>query len=148
MSKTFSINTLINATPTKVWQTLTNHATMAQWLGEPDMEIEVDTDWQVGSPFKITGFHHVRFENKGRVTSFETERKAGFTHLSSISGLPDKPESYSTITFSLEPVSDDTRLQLDIENFPTMSIRKHLEFYWRATLGFIKDKAEKESANN
>lgn len=144
MNHILLLNITINATLSKVWQILTNHAIMAEWLGEPDMEIEVHTTWQVGSPIIIRGFHHVRFENTGRVTSFVTERKASFTHLSSISGLPDKPESYSTITFTLEPAGNDTVLALSIENFPTGNIRKHLEFYWRATIVTIKDRAEKK----
>lgn len=142
MSRIFSINTLINATPTKVWQTLTDYRIMVQWLGEPDMEIKVHTNWQVGRPIIIKGFHHVRFENKGIVLTFDKERKLGFTHLSSVSNLPDIPENYSTLIFTLEPFATATLLSLTIENFPTESIQKHLEFYWRTTLLTIKNKVE------
>lgn len=142
MSKLFSINTLINTTPTKVWQTLTNPEIMVQWLGEPDMQIEVQATWQVGSPITITGFHHIRFENKGIVLIFDKERKLSFTHLSSVSNLPDIPENYSTLIFTLEPFATATLLSLTIENFPTESIQKHLEFYWRTTLVTIKNKSE------
>ncbi len=115
---------------------------MIEWLGEPDMEIEVDTSWQINSPIIIKGFHHARFENKGLVLTFDKERTLSFTHLDSISRLPDAPESYSTLTFTLAPVGNATQLMLIIENFPTVSIQKHLEFYWRTTLLAIKDKIE------
>jgi hypothetical protein len=72
----------------------------------------------------------------------DKERKLSFTHLSSVSKLPDIPESYSTLTFILEPIDNITHLKLNIDNFPTESIRKHLEFYWRTTLVILKDKAE------
>lgn len=143
MSDSFSTNITINITPAKVWQVLTDPKIMTQWLGDPDMEIEVQTTWQINSPILIKGFHHVQFKNKGIVLAFEKERKLSFTHLSSLSRLPDIPESYSTLTFILEPGDDDTHLMLNIENFPTESIRKHLEFYWRTTLITIKDKVEK-----
>jgi uncharacterized protein YndB with AHSA1/START domain len=143
MTNSFSTRTIINASPTKVWQTLTNTEVMSQWLGDPDMEIEVQTIWQVNAPIIIKGFHHVQFGNKGIVLAFEKERKLSFTHLSSVSRLPDIPESYSTLTFILEPGDNGTHLMLNIENFPTESIRKHLEFYWRTTLITIKDKVEK-----
>lgn len=144
MADYFSTNITINSTPTKVWQTLTDPEIMTQWLGEPDMEVEVHTTWQINSPIIITGFHHVKFENKGIVLAFDQERKLSFTHLSSVSKLHDLPENYSTLTFILEPVSNDTLLTLNIENFPTESIRKHLEFYWKTTLVTIKDKVEKK----
>lgn len=142
MTNSFSTNITIIASPTKVWQTITNPKTIPQWLGEPDMEIEVQTTWQVGSPITITGFHHVRFENKGLVLVFDNERKLSFTHLSSVSNLPEIPENYSKLIFTLEPSSIATLLSLTIENFPTESIQKHLEFYWKTTLVTIKNKVE------
>jgi uncharacterized protein YndB with AHSA1/START domain len=142
MTASFSTSVTINANSTKVWQTLTNPETMTQWLGESDMEIEVHTNWQINSPIIIKGFHHVKFENKGIVLVFDEERKLSFTHLSSVSRLPDISESYSILTFTLEPIDNDTHLTLNIENFPTESIRKHLEFYWRTTLVTIKNLVE------
>ena len=140
MADYFSTNITINSTPTKVWQTLTDHELMVQWLGDPDMEIEVKTTWQINTPIIIKGFHHVKFENTGIVLAFDKERKLSFTHLSSVSRLPDIPENYSTLTFTLKPISNATHLTLKIENFPTESIRKHLEFYWRTTIITIKNK--------
>lgn len=142
MTDSFSTNTTINASPAQVWKTLTTLETMTQWLGDPDMAIEVQTTWQINTPIIIKGFHHVQFENKGLILVFDKERKLSFTHLDSISKLPDIPESYSTLTFNLEPMGNETILSLIIENFPTESIRKHLEFYWRTTLVMIKNKAE------
>ncbi|GAB3521685.1 SRPBCC family protein [Emticicia fontis] len=142
MTDSFSTNITINTTPAKVWQTLTDIELIIQWLGDPDMNLEVSTNWQVDSPIIIKGFHHAQFENKGRVLAFDVERKLSYSHLDSISKLPDIPESYSILTFTLEPTDTQTILALTIENFPTESIRKHLEFYWRTTLVTIKNKVE------
>ena len=142
MLNIFSTSITINAAPTEVWQTLTNPEIMIQWLGDPEMEIEVLTNWEVNNPIIIKGFHHIKFENKGIVLVFNKERKLSFTHLSSVSKLPDIPESYSTLSFTIEPIGNITQLLLNIENFPTESIRRHLEFYWKTTLVTIKNKAE------
>jgi uncharacterized protein YndB with AHSA1/START domain len=143
MPDNFSRSITINASPSKVWQTLTNPGIITQWMGDAAMNLEVQTNWQVGSPITIKGFHHVSFENKGIVLVFEEESTLSYSHLDSISNLPDAPENYSTLTFTLEPLNSNTLLTLNLENFPTESIRKHLEFYWKTTLFFIKNKAEK-----
>jgi hypothetical protein len=48
---------------TIVWPTLTDPDLMKQWMGEPTMEIEITTDWKIGNPIIITGFHPIKFEN-------------------------------------------------------------------------------------
>jgi hypothetical protein len=115
---------------------------VTQWSGEPEMKIEVVTDWKINSPIIIRGFHHIRFENKGTVLQFDREKKLSYSHLSSVSRLPDKPENYSILEFNLTPSGKQTLLELIISNFPTETIRKHLEFYWRTTVVKIKRMAE------
>lgn len=142
MNGTFTTNVLIDATPNEVWSTLTETQRMKEWIAEPDMNIEVVTDWKLESTITIRGFHHANFENKGTILSFDKGKKLKYSHLSSLSRLPDRWENYSIIEFTLEPIADHTQLTLDISNFPTESIRKHLEFYWRSTIVLIKTKAE------
>ena len=40
------------------------------------------------------------------------------------------------------PTDQQTQLTATIENFPTETIRKHLGFYWRATIVMIKKAVE------
>jgi uncharacterized protein YndB with AHSA1/START domain len=42
---------VIGAAPTAVWQALTEPALMRQWMGEPEMQIAIDTAWTLGGPF-------------------------------------------------------------------------------------------------
>ncbi len=102
------------------------------------MDIEVLTDWVVGEPILIKGLHHTRFENKGTVLQFKPVKIIQYNHLSSVSQLPDEKENYSTLTFLLTPDKERTILKLEIENFPTESIYKHLEFYWQGTIFILK----------
>jgi hypothetical protein len=111
-------------------------------MGEPEMQIEIETNWKLNSPIIIRGYHHVRFENRGVVLEFEKDKRLCYTHLSSVSRLPDIPENYSKLLFTLKEGPTATELTVTVENFPTESIQKHLEFYWRGTLTRIKAVAE------
>jgi uncharacterized protein YndB with AHSA1/START domain len=145
MTENFSTTIIINANSNEVWKILTDPELMIKWIGEGELEIEIQTTWQVTSPILIRGFHHVRFENKGTVLHFNPEKQLTYTHLSSLSRLPDKPENYSILEFILITSEGNTRLTLHISNFPTLTIRKHLEFYWRGTLPKIKEISERKN---
>lgn len=129
----------IHARPESVWAALTEPAQMIRWMGDPEMRLEVETDWLPGSPVIIRGFHHVLFENRGTVLTAEKNRRLEYTHLSSVSRLPDIPENQTVFSFLLTPEKEHTTLVLSLRNFPTESIRKHLEFYWLATLEILKE---------
>ena len=144
MTDQFSTTVTINSEPLKVWTVLTNPELMTKWMGEPEMKVEVLTDWKINSPIFIRGFHHVQFENKGIVLQYEKGKMLSYSHLSSVSRLPNKPENYSILEFILTPVDKNTQLTLNITNFPTEIIRKHLEFYWRTTIITIKKSVEKQ----
>jgi uncharacterized protein YndB with AHSA1/START domain len=133
---------VINAPPWVVWESLTRAERMKEWMGEPEMKIEVETDWEVGGPIVVRGFHHARFKNTGVVLELEAPKRLRYTHLSSLSRLPDKPESYTTFEFRLDPVGDFTSLTLVVTGFPTETIFKHLQFYWSGTLEILKQHAE------
>lgn len=135
-------STLINAVPAKVWKYLTDPDLMRSWMGEPEMKIEVLTDWVVGDPVIIKGFHHAAFENKGTVMAFDPHRVLQYSHFSSVSRLPDTAENYSIITFLLTPVEGQTSLTIRVENFPTETIYRHLAFYWRGILVLLKQHIE------
>jgi uncharacterized protein YndB with AHSA1/START domain len=128
----------IRALPAIVWNALTEPAVMIQWMGEPEMQIDIQTDWKVGSQVIVSGIHHGKFVNRGVVLENELHRKLVYTHLSSVSRLPDLPKNYVTYTFTLEPKEGATLLTVRMNNFPTESIYKHLEFYWGTTLLIIK----------
>lgn len=147
MTDKFSTSVIINSEPSNVWTTLTDIGLMSKWLGDPEMNIKVETDWKIDSPIFIRGFHHINFVNKGTVLEYDKEKKLSFTHLSSVSRLADKKENYTILEFILTLIDKQTQLALNIENFPTETIRKHLEFYWRTTVLTIKKQIEDETTN-
>lgn len=135
----------INAPSAVVWETLTNPELMKKWMSET--EINIITDWRVGNPMMIRGIlHRVKFENKGTVLQFKPEKILQYTHLSSLSRLPDKPENYTILEFSLTPINNRTKLAFTASNFPTESIYKHFAFYWNVTLELLKRMIEKKDS--
>lgn len=132
----------VNVPTHKVWAALTEPARMKGWMANPADGIDFDifTDWMVGGSILIRGqLHGLAFENRGTVLQFEPERALRYSHLSSISRLPDVPASYSVIAFELAPVGEQTKLTLSLSNFPTEAIYKHLVFYWNMVLGRLRD---------
>jgi hypothetical protein len=79
------------------------------------------------------------------VLQFEPHRLLVYTHCSSVSRLPDAPESDTVFTFTLRPAEGGTALTLHIHNFPTESIYKHLALYWPVTLEELKACAEAQT---
>ncbi len=104
------------------------------------MGIEIFTDWKVGGQIIVNGNHNnVDFENKGTVLQFEPNSILRGCHLSSVSRLPDKGENYTVIEFRLARTEEDsTSLIIMTSNFPSESIFKHWEFYWRVTIEVVK----------
>ena len=90
MTDQFLTTVTINSEPLKVWTVLTNPELMTKWMGESEMKAEVHTDWKINSPIFIRGFHHVKFENKGIVLQYDKGKMLSYSHLSSVSRLPDR----------------------------------------------------------
>lgn len=134
---------LIDAPSSKVWEYLTTPGLMKEWMGDPEMNIEIITDWKVGGSFIIKGFHHLQFENKGTLLQFEEEKVFQYEYLSSLSNLDDIPENHTIITFTLVPKAGKTELTVEAKNFPTEEIYKHLEFYWNGTPFILKQEIDK-----
>lgn len=143
MNKKVERSVLINASASKVWACLTDPNLMKEWMGEPGMHLEISTNWIVGTPISIKGFHHAYFENKGTIMQFDPQKIIQYSHWSSLSHLPDTKENYTNITFLLSPDEEKILLKVRIENFPTASIYQHLNFYWRGTMKVLKDIAER-----
>jgi len=133
----------IHAPAAKIWATLTEAAMAKQWMS-PDSPIYMFTDWKAGSPVIIRGpWYKTYFEAKGTVLHYDPPYKLAYTHLSSLSRLPDEVSSYTLLTFTLATlIEDTTTLSLTISNFPTEAIYHHMNFYWGVALQLLKKQVE------
>ena len=129
---------VISASPELVWRTLTDKTEMLRWMGDEELDIQVDVIWEEGRPIRISGFHHEQFINTGTVLKVEKPYLLSYTQLSSVSNLPDVPESYNILIFTLKPIENGTELTVTVRQFPTETIFFHLQLYWKPTLMVIK----------
>ncbi len=143
MQQEIKNTTVIDAPVSIVWENLTNPKRMKLWMGEPEMNLEIISSWKAGQPIIIKGFHHVKFENKGKLLTKEVNRILKYNYISSISRLTDQPENYTVVEFQLIPMENRTNLILTLSNFPTESIFRHVDFYWKGTIKILKDSIEK-----
>lgn len=136
---------IINSSLAEVWESLTQPDQMKQWMSESD--IKVTTDWAPGHVFRIEGeLHGAAFVNTGTVLRFEKEKVLSYSHLSSISGLPNKIENYTIFEFNLVLQAHQAFLTFYARVFPTETIYKHLAFYWPVALEELKKFTEKKHA--
>lgn len=127
----------INAPACKVWEVLTDTRSFSQWLS--DGQVEVTTDWQIGSPITFHGkWHRTHYKDKGIVVAFTPCRDLQYTYLSRLSRLKDVPENYSLIEFKLVEESGRTTLTFIQSNFPGLASYEHSNFYWSGTLQILK----------
>lgn len=129
----------IDASVTDVWDALTRPELMKSWMADSDLEIV--TTWEEGTPIVINVrevSHKAGFKNSGVVLQFAKERILEYSHLSSLSQLPDQDENNTIIRFTLQQQENHTLLELNLRNFPTESIYKHIDFYWTITLDVLK----------
>jgi uncharacterized protein YndB with AHSA1/START domain len=133
----------VHASASTVWNALTNAGIVRQWMAEPEMELEVITDWKEGSSIVMRGFHHTKFENRGTILRIAPEEIIRYSYLSSLSRLPDKQENYTIVEFQLTPLENQTTLTFTACNFPTEAILRHVDFYWGTTIEILKELIEK-----
>ena len=132
---TAKATTTINAPVSKVWQALVNPETIKQYL----FNTEVISDWKEGSPIIYRGeWEGKPFEDKGKILKIEPEKQLMSTHWSPLSGVPDTPENYHTVTYTLSGKGDSTDVTITQDNNASEQEKEHSEQNWRTVLDGMK----------
>lgn len=125
----------INAPLANVWDALVNPELIKQYM----FGTTVVSDWNVGSPIVWKGeWQGKAYEDKGVLLQLEPERLIQYSHFSPLSGLPDTPEQYHTITIALSEEGTHTIVSLAQDNNATEEDREHSEATWGMMLANIK----------
>ena len=132
-------STTIRAPASKVWEALTKPELIKQYL----FGSEVVTDWQVGSPIYYRGEWEGRsYEDKGTVLEVQRERRLVSTHWSPLSGVPDTPENYHTVTYLLAEHDGSTDVTIRQDNNASEDEKAHSEQNWQTVLAGLKKLVE------
>jgi uncharacterized protein YndB with AHSA1/START domain len=135
----------IAASRDRVWKALTSPSEIKRYFFGTDAR----SDWKPGSDITWSGeWDGKPYEDKGTVLESNPERLLRYTHFSPLSGEPDAPENYHTVTIALsdaaEPLappkssSTSTRLVLTQDNNRTDEAREHSERSWTMVLTGLK----------
>lgn len=137
MNDTFTAQatTTIHAPVSKVWQALVNPEIIKQYLFNTD----VISDWKEGGNIIYRGeWQGKPFEDKGKILKIEPEKVLMSTHWSPLSGVPDIPENYHTVAYTLSDKGDSTEVTITQDNNASEEEKEHSEQNWRVVLDGMK----------
>jgi uncharacterized protein YndB with AHSA1/START domain len=130
----------INAPSGKIWNALVQREAIKQYM----FGTTVVTDWREGSPIVWKGeWQGKPYEDKGVILQFKPGRTLQYSHFSPLSGVPDTPDNYHTVTIELSAEQNHTRVSLAQDNNASEEERQHSEKNWAMMLSALKAFVEK-----
>src|ERR1700722_1454680 len=125
----------IHAPIAKVWDALVNPETIKQYMFGTD----VVSGWKEGDPIVWKGtWEGKKYEDKGVILKLEPGRTLQYSHFSPMSGLPDTPQNYHTVTIQLTGEGNQTLVSLSQDKNSTEKEREHSEKQWGMMLSSMK----------
>ncbi|GAA4287465.1 SRPBCC domain-containing protein [Georgenia daeguensis] len=129
----------IDALPRTVWTVLTSPELSRHVM----FGASVASDYVPGSRITFTGeWEGKPFQDHGEIVEIEEPRLLRYTHFSPLTGEPDVPENYHTLTWTLEETAHGTRVTLTQDNNPTEEAAQHSTENWQRALAGLKQAAE------
>jgi len=120
----------------RVWRALVTPRDIKRYM----FGTNVESTWKVDSPIAWQGeWEGKPYRDKGVIKAIQPERRLQYTHYSALSGLPDVPENYHTVTIELESQNGGTRVTLSQDNNPSDEARKRSENNWDTMLASLKE---------
>ncbi len=131
---------IFNVPVAKVWDALTNPEMIKQYMFGTDAV----SDWKEGSSIVWKGeWQGKKYQDKGVILQLKPKQMIQYTHFSPLSGQPDVPENYHTVTVELSTDGAQTIVSLSQDNNPTEQDREHSEKNWKMMLEGLKELLEK-----
>lgn len=104
---------ILDAPVARVWDALTKPEYTWKYMYECD----AFSDWKKGSPLIWKGHKDGKVYVKGYIVEADPERLLRFTTFGADSKLPDIPANYSTVTYTLTPEGEKTKLTVTDGDF-------------------------------
>jgi len=129
----------IDAGPEQVWNALIDPDAIKEYM----FGSHVDTDWKPGSSIVWKGEYEGRsYEDKGEVLEVEANQRLRVIHFSPLSGQPDVPANYHTLTYELTARGSTTHVTLSQDNNTSAEELKHSSANWQSVLDGLKSYVE------
>jgi uncharacterized protein YndB with AHSA1/START domain len=137
------VSIIIDASPSKVWESLTTPELIKQYFFGTNAE----SDWKVGSPITFKGsWQGKEYIDKGVILDSIPNKLFRYTYWGSMSGIEDKPENYVNITYNISETPNGTMLEITQDNIPDEKMKEHSEGNWRKVLEELKNLLEGKPA--
>lgn len=125
----------LDADAERVWRALVDPEAIRRYM----FGTNVLSDWKQGSQIVWKGEWEGRdYEDHGVIRELTPPRRLSYTHFSPLSGQPDVPENYHTVTIELAPSGAGTHVRLTQDNNPTEEAREHSRKNWSMMLEGLK----------
>ena len=129
----------IQSPASKVWNALVDPKAIQQYM----FGTNAVSDWGEGSPIVWKGeWQGKPYEDRGVILQLKPGSMLQYSHFSPLSGLPETPENYHTVTIELADEGDRIRLSLSQDNNATEEDALHSSQNWMMMLTSLKKHLE------
>lgn len=139
MSETARASIRINADRATVWRALTDPETISRFM----FGTRVETDWQEGSPIVYRGeWDGAPYEDRGTLLEVVPDDRLVSTYYSPLSGKPDLPENYQTVSYLLSTEGDGTLVTVTQDGCADTAEAERMSGNWGMTLESLRSVVE------
>jgi uncharacterized protein YndB with AHSA1/START domain len=132
--------TTIKASPDRVWEALTDPKMIKEYM----FGTTVTSDWKKGNKITWKGeMNGKAYEDRGEILQVVPKKELKYSHFSPLSGQPDKPENYHTVSITLKSEEGKTEVILTQDKNRSEKERGEAEKNWNAMLASLKRLLEK-----
>jgi uncharacterized protein YndB with AHSA1/START domain len=136
----FSSSITINAPASRVWQVVTDPASMREALN-----VELITEWKINGPISyVHNYEGEEWTDKGVLLELEEPRRMKFTYFPAITEIPEIPENYQIITGTITDEGERSVLHITAENIKDEFFVKRATEIWSEVLLNLKNQAESQ----
>lgn len=139
MSETARTSLPIAAGRDAIWHAVTDPDTIARYL----YGTRVTTDWQAGSPITYRGeWEGTPYEDKGTILEIVPGERLVTSYYSPLSGKPDVPDSYQTVSYLLADDGDRTLVTITQDGCTDRAEADRMSANWASILESLRSVAE------
>ncbi len=119
-----------------VWDALVNPEKIKVYL----FGTKTTSDWTIGSQIVFEGeYEGQNYRDKGVITTFLPFQVFQYSYWTEFSGLEDKQENYSLITFKIQEKESFSVLEVTQEGFPSEQAAEHSSAAWKNILEKLRN---------
>lgn len=125
----------INVSPEKVWEAIVDPELVKQYF----FGTEILSGWEPGSDIIFQGtWEGQTYRDKGKILEIKKGSLLRYSYWSAFSGLEDRPENYSEVTYRISDNSGFARIDLKQKGFTGKEACEHAEAGWDVVLEGMK----------